>query len=546
MAISRGIPSVALPINPAKMHFSADEEALWRGVTRGREFSLADVTHHLLTQPLTPEQRELLEGIRDAQISRLRSPAVTHISAEEAGAGAVDAFTLPRGVPLSGESELIRRLRLRLPGSLWGQAQALEPMLTLVKHMESATRQTAPVLYMSGEPHHGQEQALSGLMKTLFDDETPAKRLVIDVSHKTDRDVRDLAKLFDDELPKLLTPDGRPNGVIVIRKANATASRAALSDRAPDIAGELARRLLRNKGDHGYLPIPWVFDFDTQGNPLEQANEAIGQLGPMIASGPGAQFVHLNGLAMEEYAKVELPRLVDAAGMAGLTLELTERATSVLGEMLATPHAPLLQLRHRLEGYLLEGLMAQTRMARGNGVFKVDLHPDVLARSDELDERALSGAVAGQHKDVPDISEGAKVFSIKASAVRPSWEEQDLVAMRPRLAELDAQLQCAAVLLPTPEALCSEFQEAVSDLRKQLEDIFDTHLGPAQGYVSFAGVPQSKLDAVDEAGGRALEAYRELLAYPDEALADLGRDLKELEEIAFDVLRKHQGKVMTW
>jgi hypothetical protein len=398
------------------------------GVEPGQPLKKSDLDALERDPNLSAAQRQTIAALLDTLRGNLVGSGQLTVSKDGATATRqANLLTISAAKWVQGEGEVETRMRESLAGALIGQQAQLDAFVKLAKDFVSPARLTPPVMAMTGHVGHGKDQAIAAAAQVLFATapsatatRTPSSPLyAVDLSGLGDSSAD---ALFGDEgaLSPVTLKKKFPKGVLIrIDGAGADASGASLQTRAPKIARGLQALLLARKGEPSHFNAAWIFNFDepqpragARRSALEQMGSALGQAGVRVLSAQ-APFDDLDAAAMRAYAELRLPALFSQGTLVDLKVSFDDEAWDLLGRALATPHAPLDELDHRLLRCVLTHLDTQTSLGRdGNGV------RIALARG-MRDEGTQKAWLAEMHAALPDLEQAERAF-VAREVAKPS------------------------------------------------------------------------------------------------------------------------------
>lgn len=414
MGVRLQLPKTSTAIDLDALGVSENDRAwLEQNAGENGRVTVASLDRLSLSPTLTDAERRIVIGLQRTVRGELRALKGTAFQkGESKDLAAVDALTLRAGKTVSGEAPLVEQVRTRMHDVLWGHEPLAADFARMTKDFISPARHTAPVMSIVGDVGHGKDQAIDAFTKAMCGEQ--AKIVRVDLSTLTDQD---FAKVFGDDAPLALAQmkamAQQKNGVVLLENAD------GLLQRAPKIAAALAKRLLARTGEaeHAHVPILFHFDKAPSQDPRQLVVAAIGAPGNRLISAT-AVFRHLDAQTMARYAKAVLPELLKAQGLDDLVLEIDDDALLALGEALATPHAPLDELEHRLHRFLLAHCDVQTSVQRKGGALRAMIAPELA--NDPAKRAAL---VADLHQPIPDLFAGERLLQVQEVAQRPNAAE---------------------------------------------------------------------------------------------------------------------------
>jgi WD domain, G-beta repeat len=418
--------------------------------------ALIDGLEKAASDPETTARLRLARAIKDAIIGGQKTlPGAVTVSKDGAAArdGVGQAWQALAKTAV-GEPAQVTRVRDGIGAALWGHESEVESFCRWAKDHVSTARLTPAVLALSGDPGHGKDGALVAFAKLIGKATTDIRS--VDFSRVKDSD---LPLLFGEEGP-LSIKDLKSKAVtpgLVVRLSGLD----NLEQRAPAIAQALNQRLLARRGEALFAAIPYVLDFDhTSASPRALVNAALGQAGNRVISAEST-FAHLDGPTMARYAtELFIPRLLSARGLSDITVNWEPDALSLLGEMLATPLAPLDEIEHRLLRFVLTHIDTQE-----------------FERKDAVVSGRISPAFAGNEGEPARIEMTAKMQAAGADLVAAEkvfW--MPVVGKRIDPAKRVAALEQARQLGSVVDAATMQLMAALPDPDPNLETLVEALL----------------------------------------------------------------------
>lgn len=385
-------------------HYGLESEQKdWLRERVGKEqLSTLDVERLSRDSSLNKDEKLLLLRLRSAMLGATRATAGS--SAQAAGSASqtsqVGLRSTSSAIVLRGEPERVSKIRDAMPMALIGHEHHIDQFARTAKEFLSEARQTAPVLALYGNVAHGKDQAIVGFKNSFSAEKSPLVH--VDFSGKSDRD---LSAIFGDGGP-LSNEELKKQA-----KAALAASKQAgcvvrldgvrqLASTAPALANALQSLLLQPKQGAQAIPLVFVlnFDCDDRANPLQELHSALGAVGPRVVSA-SAHFSNLSASSMTRYAALWTARVLSSPSLAKCRLEWDSDAESLLGRMLATPHAPLDELDARMQRLIMQQIDTQTTLNRDReSVIRIGVAP-WLAR----DAKEQAARLKQSHAPIVDL-----------------------------------------------------------------------------------------------------------------------------------------------
>ncbi len=428
-----GLPSRAITLRLDDYPLRPEDSA-WLSEKLGSDTpTFAALDKLMLSGTLSDDERKIIIGLQRAVRGEQRAMP-GGVALHKDGVTAVDtvaALTTQLAMSPAGEPELLQKLRAHMPEGLWGHEAELEAFMRLAKDHVSEARLTPAVMSLVGEVGHGKDQAIEKLAE-LVCAEKPAV-ITVDMAGVSDRDVEAIfgegAPLFIGELKKHAAAKSA-----IVRIVNAD----DLRTRAPKVCRALTERLLARRGEEAFAALPYVFDFNQAASesPRQLMVNALGAPGNRVLSATST-FEHLDADTMARYAQAVLPKILSARGLRGLTIELDGEALSALGRALATPHAPMDELEHRLLRLVLTHIDTQTSLRdAGDVVVRASVHPGLV-----INQTAFEQLIADLHTPAPDLFAAEQLFLLQRVAKRPDnvATREQILALTRRLGEIGDQ-----------------------------------------------------------------------------------------------------------
>jgi hypothetical protein len=273
-----------------------------------------------------------------------------------------------------------------MPDFLIGQKINRDAFQFLVKELLSPTRLHAPAIVLTGTRGHGQDQALEGLSHAVGHD-----GVVITI---------DAAQLNNPGEFAAALKEAPPGSVVRIVHV------AGLDTSKPAIAADIAQYISQPKGDktsHHYV-------LDVEVASTEDARTAAGAVfNPLVVS--TAAFAPLSATAMETYCRLRVEHLLQQQGMGHVAVGFGDGVLPLLGELLATSHAPLHDIDTRLNQWLLSAFSTATDVTRDGGIVTVRL-------TDAAQDKNIVKDVTEQvHREVAQYDAATPLFSVHETGV---------------------------------------------------------------------------------------------------------------------------------
>jgi hypothetical protein len=235
-----------------------------------------------------------------------------------------------------------------MPAFLIGQESNRDAFQFLVKELLSPTRLHAPAMVLTGTRGHGQDQALEGLSHAVGQN-----GVVVTVDAAQLNSPGEFAAALKEA----------PTGSIV-RIVHV----AGLATSKPAIAADIARYISQPKGDK--TSNYYVLDVEVPST--EDARTAAGAVFNSLVVSTAA-FAPLSPTAMEQYCRLRVEHLLQQQGMGHVAVGFGDGVLPLLGELLATTHAPLHDIDTRLNQWLLSAFSTATDVTRDGGIVTVRL-----------------------------------------------------------------------------------------------------------------------------------------------------------------------------
>ncbi len=403
------------------------EHARWLRDRLPPKPSLLDVDRLAADPRLSDAERKIIQGMKRTA-TEVVGHGGTSITTDGELVKGSQAYALRAARLPSGELQAEVQMKAELPAYLIGQEKHLGSFVRMTRAFHS-TKRTPPLMVLGGGDGHGKDQALEGFAKHLLG---PTARIIeIDLSRYSDAQL------------KLLFGDGAERGELStwalqqIQDDDAGLIRLKglddLKKKSPGIVDELMQRLQAVREEPGYAHVAWVLDFDCPpGTDLDEKLETA--LGPAVLRLRAAQtcFDNLDADAMRKYGKAMIDELLDSPGLRGVEIQLSEDAEDLLGEVLATPFAPLKELEARVYAFIFEQFET-----------KGDVPADALVRvdvSDELKDPARKQArIADFHKQRVKLFEADDVFHVAVEG-RRSLDYKPLLELEQKVRDTTEEL----------------------------------------------------------------------------------------------------------
>lgn len=340
---------------------------------------------------LTRAQRDLLAGMQLSRQGTLRTADGTVMGSDGVQRGSeLNAPLRAAASMLHGLAELESRVRAQMPPALVGQHHTQAAFEKMAAAHESVVRRPAPLMTLVGPPGHGKDEAISGYAKALFGD--AAEPIAVEVSSFDKAD--ELQKAIDEAVAAL--PDG---GVVRFTGVE------DLATTKPKHANAMLAHLSKHRQDASEPRISYFLDFDrTEGSPREATTGALSAMGNRLLSAE-AGFCMLDAEAMRIYAKRLLPELMAVDSMKDIRLDWTPEALELLGDFLATPHSPLIDLEQRLTESVLIAVSVR-KSVDALDVVRID-----VARPVAKDEALRATLLEALHEEAPDYFKAEDLFT---------------------------------------------------------------------------------------------------------------------------------------
>ncbi len=503
-----------------------DDEAKWLVEALGTDRPTFDQLDELvLTGSLPRDRLAVLLGIqRSIRGNALAAGGRVAIGAEGPVHSLSDMLRLRNSIVPKGVPEEMTRVHRAIGERLWGHEHLAKDFVRLAKDHLSRTRPTPAVMALIGEPGHGKEQAIELFARALFGEEVELLE-PIDLADVKDQQV---GLLFEDGGPlsaKRLRQIAESGGVVVLKNAHDLSGNGALKDRAPAVMRRLTEMLLAKRDSPLHARLPFVFDFDSS-LPADRARtlmvEALGTAGAHILTS-SAKLEQLDPATMVKYANAAIPEMLAHEEMSKLVVRFDDDALGLLGEVLATPHAPLDWLQHRLQNFVFTHIDTQVTLEReAGGLVEFGINPDLVLRPHRRRE-----LIAALHEETPDLSLGEDLFVVQQIAVRDAdpARRADNVQAFAELAEVlaaeGAEFRKASPDVPTPEIEAA--MHAIADVEAALAESTRAVARRAQRGERDL-LSQAEAQWLAEAIGRADEALEGMVAEHAIDLRDLYRE----------------------
>lgn len=342
---------------------------------------------------LTPSQQRLLKNVRAALRHDNVKADPTSVATTNEARDQNPVFFMRNARVAHGEPEDVVRTRFAMPEGLWGHEHALEAFVRVAKDWVSEARLTPAMLALGGDVGHGKDQAVATLAHSLFEGGVHH----VSLQGLQDRDADSLfsGALSIDELKKLAK-----------KKVIHVTGMDNLLKNAPAIARGLQERLLARRGEDAFADVVWVFDYDAARITPGTIAGSLGAVGARCISAK-TEFERLDAPTMQRYALARLPQLLDTTALRNVRIDFDGEALELLGQALATPHAPLDELDARLLRLILTHLDTQTSVDRGRGTsIRVSLAP-------EMSDAARADMIANLVSTQPDLIAAESLFNVR-------------------------------------------------------------------------------------------------------------------------------------
>ncbi|MEQ9497614.1 MAG: hypothetical protein RIT81_12170 [Deltaproteobacteria bacterium] len=268
--------------------------------------------------------------------------------------------------PVNGELDKAVEVKEGMEPFLIGQQHLRQKFADFYASTQAPGRRTAPVMVLAGPDGHGKAQAIEGYAATAHSGFVHR----VDLAGLTDRDAPAIlgGPLSIDQLRDV----AKSGGVVWLQGLEAMNS--------PKLATGIAA-LLNMPKLTGNTKLPFFLDFEVKPEDLEddergeitrQLAKALDVAGLRTKATQGA-IKPLGPDAMLVYAESVLKELMAAEGLEDVHIALDPDARAFLGELLATPHKPLLELEARLRELIVRHLDTQTSVYRKGGFIRIAL-----------------------------------------------------------------------------------------------------------------------------------------------------------------------------